>query len=46
MKLRNSEMIEKDSASHKRSLIKSTIKYFREIIDNFVLKFQIKVKNT
>ena len=44
MKLENSEMIEKDSISHKKSLIKSIIKDFRKIVD--ILCFKIKKKKT
>ena len=39
MKLKNSEMIEEDSISYKKSLIKSIIKDFRQIID--ILRFRI-----
>ena len=43
MKLKNSEMIEKDSISHKKSFIKSIITGFREIIDT--LRFKITKKS-
>ena len=40
MKLKNSETIEKDSISYKKSLIKSKINDFRELISLYHSKYK------